>query len=67
MLGTQRVNRVPLIGTSAAVTTLGIAAVRRQPALIPLRVAGEGLAWVGHFFVEATKPASFIPARSPPT
>ncbi|MBL8743321.1 MAG: DUF962 domain-containing protein [Myxococcales bacterium] len=57
----KKVNRaLHFIGTSAAVTTLGIAAVRRKPALIPLAlVAGYGPAWIGHFFVEGNKPATF--------
>ncbi len=57
----QKLNRtLHFIGTTAALTTLGIAAVRRQPSLIPLAlVAGYGPAWIGHFFVEGNKPATF--------
>ena len=57
----KKVNRVlHFIGTSAAVTTLGMAAIRRQPSLIPLALlVGYGPAWVGHFFIENNKPASF--------
>jgi len=57
----KKVNRVlHFIGTSAAVTTLGMAAIRRQPSLIPLAlVVGYGPAWVGHFFIEGNTPATF--------
>lgn len=52
--------RLHFVGTTAAVAVLGAAAIRRQPALIPLAlVAGYGPAWVGHFFVEKNRPASF--------
>ncbi|NUP07621.1 MAG: DUF962 domain-containing protein [Polyangiaceae bacterium] len=47
-------------GTTAAVVTLGVAAIKRKPALIPLAlVAGYGPAWIGHFFVEKNRPATF--------
>jgi hypothetical protein len=47
-------------GTTAALTCLGYAIMKRRPALIPLAlVFGYGPAWIGHFFVEKNRPATF--------
>jgi hypothetical protein len=52
--------RFHFVGTTLAVSTLGVAALRRKPALIPLAlVAGYGPAWFSHFFIEKNKPATF--------
>jgi hypothetical protein len=48
------------VGTTTAVAVLGMAAVKRRPALVPLAlVCGYGPAWIGHFFVEKNRPATF--------
>ena len=48
------------VGTTTAVAVLGYAAISRKPALIPLAlVAGYGPAWIGHFFIEKNRPATF--------
>lgn len=59
-------HRVPLsrglhyAGTTIATTTAIIAATTGRWWLLPLAlVFGYGPAWVGHFFIENNKPASF--------
>lgn len=48
------------IGTTAAITVLGAAAITKRPALVPLAlVAGYGPAWISHFFIEGNRPATF--------
>ncbi len=52
--------RLHFAGTTAAVAILGYAAVARRPSLIPVAlVAGYGPAWIGHFFIEKNRPATF--------
>ncbi len=47
-------------GTSVALLTVLTAVVTRSGWLVPLAlVFGYGPAWVGHFFVENNRPASF--------
>lgn len=62
-LGEHRhpVNRgLHYVGTSTAVVMLGLAVVR-GPWWLPIvgMLIGYGFAWVGHFFIENNKPASF--------
>ena len=48
------------VGTTAAMATVASALVLRRPG--PLKwapVVGYGTAWIGHFFVEGNKPATF--------
>jgi hypothetical protein len=48
------------VGTTAALGSLVTAAVTLNPAwLLVAPVAGYGPAWIGHFFFEKNKPASF--------
>jgi hypothetical protein len=48
------------IGTTAAMACIGGAIVFRKPKLLLLApVVGYGPAWIGHFFVEHNKPATF--------
>ena len=47
-------------GTSAAVSVLVLAAVSGKPALLlAALLCGYGPAWVGHFFIEKNRPATF--------
>jgi hypothetical protein len=57
----SRVNRgLHYVGTTAALGTVAAAAVTLNPAWLLLTpVAGYGPAWVGHFFFEKNKPATF--------
>ncbi len=48
------------VGTTAVVSTVVLATVRRQPRLLAwLPVLGYGPAWFGHFFIEKNRPATF--------
>jgi hypothetical protein len=62
-LGEHRhpVNRaLHFMGTSAAMATLALGAATANPLAIPAALAvGYGPAWIGHFFIEKNKPASF--------
>lgn len=52
--------RLHFIGTSVGTLLLASAAVTGDLRLIPAGlVTGYGLAWIGHFFVEKNKPATF--------
>ena len=48
------------VGTHLGLLNLAAAIALRNPWLIPLSlIYGYGLAWVGHFFVEKNRPATF--------
>ena len=48
------------VGTTMAMACLGSAVVFRKPSLLLLApVLGYGPAWIGHFFIEHNKPATF--------
>jgi hypothetical protein len=52
--------RLHFVGTTLAMASVGAAIVLKKPLLLLLApVLGYGPAWVGHFFVEGNKPASF--------
>ena len=52
--------RLHVVGTSAAMALLAVAAARGSgKTLIAVPLVGYGLAWVGHFFFEKNKPATF--------
>lgn len=48
------------VGTSAGVAMALAAVLTRRPRLVPLAlVLGYGPAWIGHFFIEGNRPATF--------
>ncbi len=52
--------RLHVIGTSLVIALLATALLTRKPALLLwLPLVGYGFAWVGHFFFEHNKPATF--------
>jgi hypothetical protein len=52
--------RLHFVGSTAALGCLLMAVATRQPMyLVYGLLAGYGCAWVGHFFFEKNKPASF--------
>jgi hypothetical protein len=52
--------RLHLIGTDAAAVAIVAAAIQRKPELLLLGlVLVYAFAWVGHFFVEHNRPATF--------
>jgi hypothetical protein len=57
----QRGTRVlHFIGTTLFLVFVGVAIFRQQPLLVLAGVvAAYGFAWVGHFFVEHNRPATF--------
>jgi hypothetical protein len=57
----SKANRIlHFIGTTAAMGCLATAAItRKKRFVLAAPVVGYGFAWVGHFFVEKNKPASF--------
>ena len=47
-------------GTSLGLLSVAVAIVTRNAWLVPLAlVAGYGPAWIGHFFIEKNRPATF--------
>jgi hypothetical protein len=58
--GNPKNRTLHMFGTSASLGVVGVALLRRKPALLPLAlVAGYAPAWVGHFFIEKNRPATF--------
>lgn len=52
--------RLHVVGTTGVVALAATALVTRQPALLlGVPLVGYGCAWVGHFFFEHNKPATF--------
>lgn len=48
------------VGTVGALATVTVAAITLNPFLVPAAlVLGYGPAWIGHFFVEKNRPATF--------
>jgi hypothetical protein len=58
--------RLHFAGTTLGLVFLALAAALRAPALLAAAlVSGYGLAWIGHFFFEKNRPATFVyPALS---
>ena len=56
----RRCRRLHFVGTGLALLTLVYAIVTGQYALLWLMpIVGYGFAWIGHFFFEKNKPATF--------
>jgi len=52
--------RIHVIGTGLAITQLAAAfALHRWWLVIPALLCGYGFAWIGHFFFEKNRPATF--------
>lgn len=52
--------RLHALGTTAALTAVGLAVLKRKPKLALLApVLGYGPAWIGHFVIEKNRPATF--------
>ncbi|MBI3542803.1 MAG: DUF962 domain-containing protein [Deltaproteobacteria bacterium] len=51
--------RLHFTGTTLALTTVAVAANGHAALLAAAPVAGYGFAWVGHFFFEKNRPATF--------
>ena len=52
--------RIHVIGTGLAITLLIAACIlHRWPLVIAALFCGYGLAWIGHFFFEKNRPATF--------
>src|SRR4051812_48165044 len=52
--------RLHFVGSSLILAMLGLALLRQDWALLLwLPVIGYGFAWIGHFFFEHTRPATF--------
>ena len=52
--------RLHFVGSTAALGCLFVAIATRQPIYLVYGIlAGYGFAWIGHFFFEKNKPASF--------
>jgi hypothetical protein len=52
--------RLHLVGTDAAAIAIVLAAIERRPGLLLLAaVLVYSFAWVGHFFIERNRPATF--------
>lgn len=55
-----RTRALHYIGSSLGIAALIMAAAQRQPLwLLAGVIAGYGCAWIGHFFVEKNRPATF--------
>lgn len=52
--------RLHFIGTALVLVLLVIAIVTREPLwLLAMPIVGYGFAWIGHFFFEHNRPATF--------
>ncbi len=55
-----KTRRLHFIGTTSGLACLALALLSRRLGLIPVGLASAyGLAWIGHFFVENNRPATF--------
>lgn len=56
----QICRRLHVVGTLATITVFAIAVLTRQwLLLVALPVVGYGFAWVGHYYFEHNRPATF--------
>jgi hypothetical protein len=58
--GNRTSRRLHFIGSCGVLVLVGVAIFRRDPSwLLAALVCGYGFAWVGHFFFEKNRPATF--------
>lgn len=58
--GNSTCRRLHFIGTTLVIGVLAYAIARGSlPLLIAVPIAGYGFAWIGHFFFEKNRPATF--------
>ena len=56
----QTCRRIHVVGSALVLVILAVAIVTRNPWwLIGMPLVGYGFAWVGHFFFEKNRPATF--------
>ena len=52
--------RIHVVGSALVLVVLGVAVATRNPWwLLAMPLVGYGFAWVGHFFFEKNRPATF--------
>ena len=52
--------RIHVVGSALVLVVLGVAVATRNPWwLVAMPLVGYGFAWVGHFFFEKNRPATF--------
>ena len=52
--------RIHVVGSALVLIVLGVAVATRNPWwLLAMPLVGYGFAWVGHFFFEKSRPATF--------
>ncbi len=52
--------RIHVVGSALVLVILGVAIITRNPWwLLGMPLVGYGFAWVGHFFFEKNRPATF--------
>ena len=55
----RRCRALHFVGTSLVLVALAAGALRSPSWLLAAPIAGYGFAWVGHFFFEKNRPATF--------
>ncbi len=55
----QTSRRLHVVGTGLVIATVAAGIARKRRLLFAVPVLGYGFAWVGHFFFEKNRPATF--------